>query len=103
MVWGTAILFFDCIFIILVYERSRAWLGNRILVRLVLAGAAVLTFDQLMFYAGLRMLTGANLSVLFGGWVAKMGAVALYSVLATVYLRWLERPMASVAAYAPRR
>ena len=53
----------------------------------------MLSFDQVMFYAGLRMLTGANLSVLFGGWIAKMGAVALYSVLATVYLRWLERPL----------
>ena len=28
MVWGTALLFFDCIFIILIYERSRAWLGR---------------------------------------------------------------------------
>jgi diguanylate cyclase (GGDEF)-like protein len=93
MVWGTAILFFDCIFIILLYERSRAWLGNRIWARLALAGATVLTFDQVMFYAGLRMLTGASLDVLFGGWIAKMGAVALYSVLATVYLRWLEHPL----------
>ena len=54
MVWGTAILFFDCILIILLYERSRGWLGDRVLARLALAGAAVLTFDQVMFYAGLR-------------------------------------------------
>ena len=25
MGWGTAILFLDCIFIILLYERSRGW------------------------------------------------------------------------------
>jgi hypothetical protein len=29
MVWGTAILFFDCILIILLYERSRTWFGDQ--------------------------------------------------------------------------
>ena len=29
MVWGTGILFIDCILIILLYERSRAWLGDQ--------------------------------------------------------------------------
>ncbi len=91
MVWGTAILFFDCIFIILLYERSRSWFGQRLFARLMLTGAAVLTFDQVMFFAGLHALTGAGLAVLVGGWVAKMGAVGLYSVLCTVYLRWCEQ------------
>jgi diguanylate cyclase (GGDEF)-like protein len=93
MVWGTAILFLDCIFIILLYERSRAWLGDRLLARLALAGAAVLSFDQAMFFLGLHALTGAGVAVLVGGWAAKMGAVLLYSVLGWVYLRWLERPL----------
>ena len=53
MVWGTALLFLDCIFIILLYERLRAWLGDRLFVRLALAGAAVLSFDQVMFFFGL--------------------------------------------------
>jgi diguanylate cyclase (GGDEF)-like protein len=92
MVWGTAILFFDCIIIILLYERSRAWFGDRILPRLVVASALVLTFDQLAFFAGLSMLTGAGLPLLIGGWAAKMGAVALYSVMAAVYLHRFERP-----------
>src|SRR5689334_21199976 len=61
MVWGTAILFFDCIIIILLYERTRAWVGDRILPRLVVASALVLSFDQLAFFAGLSMLTGAGL------------------------------------------
>jgi len=94
MVWGTAILFFDCIIMILLYERSRAWLGGHVLPRLLLCGALVLTFDQLAFFAGLHMLTGAGLAVLIGGWVAKMGAVVLYSVLAAFYLRYFERPLA---------
>ena len=62
MVWGTAILFFDCIIIILLYERSRAWLGDRVFARLVLCGALVLSFDQVAFFAGLRMLTGAGVA-----------------------------------------
>ena len=49
MVWGTAILFFDCILIILLYERSRAWFGDRVFPRLAVCGALVLTFDQRRF------------------------------------------------------
>jgi diguanylate cyclase (GGDEF)-like protein len=93
MVWGTALLFVDCILIILIYERSRAFLGDHTFSRLALSGAAALTFDQIGFYAGLHVLTGAPLSVLVGGWIAKMGAVAVYSVLVGVYLIWLEQPI----------
>jgi len=101
MVWGTLILFADCIVIILLYERLRGMLGGSTLARIALTGAVVLTFDQAAFYAGLRVLTGADLTVLFGGWVAKMGAVALYSVLLTAYLALFEKPLAG-AAEAPR-
>ncbi|MDI1344633.1 MAG: GGDEF domain-containing protein [Pseudolabrys sp.] len=93
MVWGTAVLFLDCIVIILLYERSRAWFGDQLFPRLMVSAALVLTFDQVAFFIGLRMLTGAGLPVLIGGWVAKMGAVALYSVMATVYLKYVERPL----------
>jgi diguanylate cyclase (GGDEF)-like protein len=93
MVWGTAILFFDCIIIILLYERSRSWFGDHVFPRLLLCGAMVLTFDQVAFFIGLHMLTNAGLPVLVGGWMAKMGAVALYSVLAAVYLIHFDRPM----------
>jgi diguanylate cyclase (GGDEF)-like protein len=93
MVWGTAILFFDCILIILLYERSRAWFGDHVFPRLAACGALVLTFDQVAFFLGLHTLTGAGLPVLIGGWIAKMGAVALYSVLAGVYLVYVERPL----------
>src|SRR5580700_1033358 len=72
MVWGTLILFADCIMMILLYERLRKPFGDRVLGRLLLTGALILSFDQVAFYAGLHYLTGAPLSVLFGGWVAKM-------------------------------
>jgi diguanylate cyclase (GGDEF)-like protein len=98
MVWGTAILFVDCILMILLYERSRAWLGDRVFWRIALCGTLVLSFDQAAFYAGLRGLTGAPLAVLFGGWAAKMAFVAVYSVLAGLYLTFMERTPARAAA-----
>ena len=73
---GTLILFADRIIMILLHERSRAFLGGRMLARLALTGALVLSFDQVAFYAGLRYLTGAPLAVLFGGWIAKMARCA---------------------------
>ena len=91
MVWGTGILFIDCILIILLYERSRLWLGQNVFARLALSGAVVLTFDQVAFFAGLHVLTGAGLSVLIGGWAAKMGAVAVYTLLVGCYLCYFER------------
>lgn len=98
MVWGTAILFIDCIIIILLYERTRAWFGDRIFPRLLVASAMVLTFDQVAFFLGLSLLTGAGLPVLIGGWIAKMGAVALYSVFGAVYLSYVDRPPGRQAA-----
>ena len=92
MVWGTLILFVDCILMILLYERSRAFFGSRLLVRLAITGALILSFDQLAFYGGLRFLTGAPLAVLFGGWISKMAAVAIYAVLGAAYLRRVELP-----------
>ena len=93
MVWGTAILFFDCILIILLYERSRLWFGDHVLPRLALCGALVLSFDQAAFFIGLHTLTGAGLPVLVGGWIAKMAAVLFYSLLAAIYLIYVERPI----------
>jgi diguanylate cyclase (GGDEF)-like protein len=78
---------------ILLYERSRSWFRDRIFPQLALCGVVVLTFDQIAFFAGLNMLTGAGPEVLVGGWIAKMAAVAFYTVLAGVYLIYFERPI----------
>jgi diguanylate cyclase (GGDEF)-like protein len=90
MVWGTAVLFVDCILMVLAYEKMRGALKGRLLPRLLLCGAAVMTFDQVMFFGGLRLLTGAPYAVLVGGWAAKMAAVVLYAPLVALYLRHLE-------------
>jgi diguanylate cyclase (GGDEF)-like protein len=63
-----------------------------------LAGALVMSFDQAAFYMGLHILTGAGMNVLIGGWIAKMAAVAFYSVLAGLYLRYCEASRVKTAA-----
>ena len=95
MVWGTLILFADCIMMILLYERLRALAGAHLLLRLAATGAVVLSFDQVAFFAGLYYLTGAPLPVLFGGWASKMAAVAIY---ADIYLRFLELPLGAASS-----
>jgi diguanylate cyclase (GGDEF)-like protein len=90
MIWGTFLLFADSIGIVLLYERLHRVIrsdGMRAFACLVL----VLTFDQLGFFAGLHVVAGTPLSALFGGWVAKMGAAAAYSVMMAIYLRYFER------------
>jgi diguanylate cyclase (GGDEF)-like protein len=89
MVWGTLLLFIDSIGIVLLYERLHRVIrsdGVRTFVCLVL----ILTFDQLGFFAGLYVVAGTPLAALFGGWVAKIGAAATYSVMMAVYLRVFE-------------
>ncbi|HWM82899.1 MAG TPA: GGDEF domain-containing protein [Pseudolabrys sp.] len=102
MVWGTLVLFADCILIILLYEKARNWLGQMLLARLAVVGAVVLSFDQAAFYIGLRVLTGADAAVLVGGWLAKLAAVALFSAFVAVYLRFFERARAATSGKAPR-
>ncbi len=101
MVWSTVLLFADCIMLILLYERTRSWFADNIVLRLGAAAALVLTFDQVLFYAALHVLTGAPASVLVGGWLAKMMSVSVYAVLIAAYLVWFERPNAKRRS-APR-
>jgi diguanylate cyclase (GGDEF)-like protein len=91
MVWGTILLFIDSILIILLYERLGARLRRRITARIWISAAAVLTFDQVGFFLALYLFVGVPIEVLFGGWLGKMFAAALYAVLTGAYLRWFER------------
>ncbi len=91
MVWGTLLLFIDCIALILLYENLARRLRRNVVLAAFLSAAAVLSFDQIAFYPALRLTSGVPFSALTGGWVAKIGAAALYSVLIGVYLRWIER------------
>jgi len=95
MVWGTTLLYIDAILIILLYEKLGRRLGKLPFVRTATAVCCVLTFDQLGFFTALHFVTGAPQQVLFGGWVAKMGASLIYSLMLVAYLRWFEAEGAS--------
>lgn len=90
MVWGTALLFLDSIALILIYEKLGQRIANTIFKRIFLSAAIVLTFDQLMFFIGLHLVSGVPISALYGGWIAKMAATLLYSTLLVAYLRFVE-------------
>lgn len=90
MAWGTILLFIDSIAIILIYEKLRRGVTNTVVGRIFISSALVLSFDQVLFFIGLHFVTGVPFSALTGGWVAKMGAAAVYSVALGVYLRYFE-------------
>ncbi|QDL94301.1 GGDEF domain-containing protein (plasmid) [Paroceanicella profunda] len=94
MIWGSTLLYIDCLMIILLYNHL-ARLVSRPVLRIWLASSVVLTFDQIGFFAALHVIMDMPYPVLFGGWMAKMVAAALFSGLSGVYLRWIE-PATSV-------
>ncbi len=95
MIWGTLLLFIDSILIILIYEHLGRRFGGRMTLRIWIASAVVLTFDQVGFYLALHIFFGAPVTVLIGGWLAKMATGLCYCLLTGIYLRWFERPRAA--------
>lgn len=91
MVWGTALLFIDLIGMVLLFERLGTIVTNTILGRMFISLAIVLSFDQLFFYLGLYLVTGAPLSAFYGGWIAKIGSALFFSAMLALYLRFVEK------------
>lgn len=88
MLWGTALLYLDSLAIILVYEKLGRVLRKQTTLRFLIASAALLSFDQAGFYLALRYINGAPVEVFWGGWLAKMLAAVVFSVLIGLYLRF---------------
>ncbi|MDQ0315999.1 GGDEF domain-containing protein [Amorphus orientalis] len=89
-VWGTFLLFVDCMAMILIYERlvRVAWIG--LFSRIWLSVILVLTFDQLAFFTALYAFFGVPFSAGIGGFLGKVSAAGLYSAVLWAYLRWFE-------------
>lgn len=90
MLWGTTLLYLDCLLVILLYERLARWLGGHHTTSIVAALALVLTFDQVGFFAVLNLALGVPWSAGWGGWLGKLGASLFYGVLIGAYLHWFE-------------
>lgn len=91
MVWGTLMLLIDLIMLVIIYERLSEWVTNTVPGRIFLSLGIVLSVDQILFYAGLRLLAGVPGSAFYGGWIAKIAAAAFFSLVLTIYLRLVER------------
>lgn len=97
MVWGTLILYLDTLLIILLYERLGKWLRRFVTVRFLVCGVVMLSFDQLAFYAALHWVNDAPMSVLWGGWIAKMLAAIFYAVAIGLYLNVSRHPFLAMS------
>jgi len=97
MVWGTTILYFDSLMIILLYERLGRWLRRFATVRFLICGVVVLTFDQAAFYVALRWWNGAPLEVFWGGWMAKMLAAPFFAIATGMYLNASRHPFLAMS------
>ncbi|MDH6268669.1 diguanylate cyclase (GGDEF)-like protein [Rhizobium sp. SG_E_25_P2] len=98
MVWGTALLYIESIGVILLYEALGRWMGRSPAPRLWLASVLALIFDQIGFYAVLRLLYDAPISVFWASLTGKCFFAFVYAVLAAFYFRFF----ASGAATAKR-
>ncbi len=97
MVWGTALLYVDSLGIILLYEKLGRVIQRWVVLRFMISGFALLTFDQLGFFAALHYFLQVPLAAFWSGWEAKMLAVCLYSGLFAIYQLTVRRHGATLA------
>lgn len=93
-VWGTVLLFVDCIAVILLYEKAARFPNFPLFLRLLGTLAIVLALDHLAFFAVLKVYFGVPLSAGYGGLIGKMVAAVVFSGLLWSYLRYVEQDRA---------
>ncbi len=98
MVWGTAILYLDSLGIILLYEKLGDFMRRRVVLRFMISGLVVLTFDQICFFSGLHYFMGVPMAAFWAGWKAKMLAVCLYSLMFAIYEYRIRRDGVAASA-----
>jgi diguanylate cyclase (GGDEF)-like protein len=97
MIWGTALLYIDSLGIILLYERLGRIIQRWVVLRFMLSGFALLSFDQVGFFSALHYFVGVPVAVFWGGWIAKMLSVCIYSSLFAFYQFAIRRHGAMLA------
>src|SRR6195952_1379590 len=97
MVWGTALLYLDSIGIILLYEKLGRFFQRWVVLRFMISGVVLLTFDQIGFFAALHYFLGVPLNIFWSGWLAKMLSVCIYSALFAAYQSGVRRHGAALA------
>lgn len=85
MIWGTALLYIDALGIILLYERLGRYMQRLVVLRFMICGFVLLTFDQVGFFSALHYFVGVPIAAFWGGWIAKMMSVCIYAALFSAY------------------
>ena len=89
-VWGTLLLFIDCIAVILLYEKlARTW-NIPLFVLLWSATSIVLAFDHVAFFTVLNYFFDAPLTAGIGGLIGKVLAAGVFSGFLALYLDFAE-------------
>lgn len=96
MIWGTALLYIDALGIILLYEKLGRYMQRWIVLRFLISGCVLLTFDQVGFFSALHYFLGVPIGVFWGGWIAKLVSVCIYSMLFAVYQFVVRRHGAAI-------
>lgn len=91
MIWGSVLLFIDCLLVILLYERLSRGSAWPIELRVWMAAVGVLVFDQAGFFAMLHLAYGVPMSAGYGGLLGKLVAATLYALMIGQYLRRFDR------------
>jgi diguanylate cyclase (GGDEF)-like protein len=97
MVWGTALLYVDSLGIILLYEKLGRYMQRWVVLRFIISGFVLLTFDQLGFFSALHHFLGVPMKVFWSGWIAKLLSLAIYSLLFAGYQLFVRRHGAAIA------
>ncbi|ACI54717.1 diguanylate cyclase [Rhizobium leguminosarum bv. trifolii WSM2304] len=98
MVWGTALLYVDSLGIILLYEKLGDFFRRRVVLRFLISGFVLLTFDQIGFFAALHYFLDVPIAAFWAGWKAKMLAVCLYAAMFAIYEYRIRRGGKAVSA-----
>ncbi len=90
MVWGSLLLFLECLLMFALYERLARRMSCGIWLSMFVTLLLALTIDQIGYFTALHLTFGIPLVAGLGGWMGKMLAAAIYGGVLIWYLSRVE-------------
>ncbi len=90
MVWGSLLLFLECLVMFALYERLSRRFHCGLWLSVSLTLLLGLTIDQIAYFTALHLTFGIPFSAGIGGWVGKLMAAVIYGGVITWYLTRVE-------------
>ncbi|WP_108662254.1 GGDEF domain-containing protein [Acuticoccus kandeliae] len=88
-IWGTFLLFVDCIAMIILYEKLCRF-RLPLVACIWITGATILIFDHIAFFSALNIYFGVPLGAARDGLIGKLVACSIYSAILWAYLHFME-------------